>query len=328
MPIAVWRTLRRLGVLGINSRNGRFVLPLNPRKFYPRVDDKLLTKRLAEAQGIPVPKLLGVVSHYHELRRLPEMLASHETFVLKPSRGSQGNGIVVVIGRDGDLYLRPNGTTIRVEELRQHVSSILSGVFSLRGDWDDCLIEELVIVHPEFAKVVPRGVPDIRVIVCNGLPVMGMCRLPTEESNGRANLHQGAMAVGLDMATGRAVHAMHHNLTVEKHIDSEFPLDRFFVPHWNEVLSLAASASEIAGLGYLGVDVVVDARHGPLLLELNARPGLAIQLANAEGLVPRLELAREKAASTATLPIAERCELARTLFARPPLWKNGDARAS
>ncbi|MDX5335526.1 MAG: alpha-L-glutamate ligase-like protein, partial [Marinobacter sp.] len=42
------------------------------------------------------------------------------------------------------------------------------------------------------------------------------------------------------------------------------------------------------GLGYMGVDLVVDAYKGPLLLELNARPGLAIQMANGEGLLPRL----------------------------------------
>lgn len=315
MPLAIWRALRKRGVLGMNDRNGRFVLPLNPRKHYPRVDDKLLTKKLAQAEGIPVPALLGVIGHYHELRSLPELLAPHETFVLKPARGSQGNGIIVVVGRDGDTYRRPNGTTIDAAAIQQHVSSILSGVFSLRGDWDNCIVEELVIVHPEFAAVVPRGVPDIRVIVCNGLPVMAMCRLPTDESNGRANLHQGAMAVGLDMATGRAVHAVHHNVAVTEHVDSRYPLEHFHVPHWDDVLSLAARASEIAGLGYLGVDVVVDARHGPLLLELNARPGLAIQVANDEGLVPRLEIARD--AHAADRPWQERCALAKQYFARP-----------
>lgn len=314
-PIAIWRALRARGVLGMNDRNGRFVLPLNPRKHYPRVDDKLLTKQLAQARGIPVPALLGVISHYHELRSVPELLAPHETFVLKPARGSQGNGIIVIVGRDGDRYLRPNGTSIDVAAIQQHISSILSGVFSLRGDWDNCLVEELVIVHPEFAAVVPRGVPDIRVIVCNGLPVMAMCRLPTDESNGRANLHQGAMAVGLDVATGRAVHAVHHNVTVTEHVDSHYPLEHFRVPHWDEVLSLAARVSEIAGLGYLGVDVVVDARHGPLLLELNARPGLAIQVANDEGLVGRLEIARS--ANAAELPWQQRCALAKRHFARP-----------
>jgi len=46
----------------------------------------------------------------------------------------------------------------------------------------------------------------------------------------------------------------------------------------------------MTGLGYLGVDLVIDRDHGPLLLELNARPGLAIQLANHSGLFARLQL--------------------------------------
>jgi hypothetical protein len=47
--------------------------------------------------------------------------------------------------------------------------------------------------------------------------------------------------------------------------------------------------AEAVGLGYLGVDIVVDAAAGPLLLEANARPGLAIQTANGLGLVPCLD---------------------------------------
>ena len=42
---------------------------------------------------------------------------------------------------------------------------------------------------------------------------------------------------------------------------------------------------------------MIDANHGALILELNARPGLAIQVANRMGLLPRLLAvdAREKA---------------------------------
>ena len=45
----------------------------NPRRLYPRVDDKLLTKRLCAAAGIPIPKLLAVAAHHFELRALPAL---------------------------------------------------------------------------------------------------------------------------------------------------------------------------------------------------------------------------------------------------------------
>lgn len=307
------RMLKRRGVLGMNFRNASYILPLNPRANYPRVDDKVITKRLAQDAGIPVARLLGLVEHYHQLRDLPRLLEPLAHFVLKPAHGAQGNGILVITNAEPGRYQRSNGTVLSDPDVRQHVSSILSGVFSLRGDFDTCIIEELLVVHPDFAPITHRGVPDVRVIVCAGLPIMAMCRLPTRESNGRANLHQGAIAIGIDLRSGRAVHAVHHNHTIHLHLDTGHPLVGFQVPRWQEVMALASKSSDISGLGYLGVDVVIDANHGPLLLELNARPGLAIQLANNEGLLPRLQRARQVKNPT-QLDWQERCRLAADLF--------------
>jgi D-alanine-D-alanine ligase-like ATP-grasp enzyme len=53
-------------------------------------------------------------------------------------------------------------------------------------------------------------------------------------------------------------------------------------------LDMSVCVSRAVGLGYLGVDVVLDRIRGPLLLEANARPGLAIQIANHAGLGARL----------------------------------------
>jgi alpha-L-glutamate ligase-like protein len=299
----------------MNRRNADFVLPANPRHFYPRVDDKLLTKQLAQAVGIPIPKLLGVIEYHHQLRDLPKMLDGLNEFVLKPGRGAQGNGIVVIVEREGERYRKSSGSLLNLLQIRQHVSSTISGVFSLRGDWDTCLIESRIVLHPSFEQVSRFGIPDIRVVVYKGLPVMAMCRLPTTRSDGRANLHQGAIAAGVDMGSGTTVHAAFHNQPITHHIDTGAPIVGFEVPQWGEVLRLAAKASEISGLGYVGVDIVIDAQQGPLLLELNARPGLAIQTANREGLLPRLrqvESLPEKVLST----WESRCAVARELFAR------------
>lgn len=314
--IARIRNLRRRGVLGINRRNADFVLPHNPRTHYPRVDDKLLTKRLAEAAGIPTPRSLGVVAYYHELRGLPHLLDGLAEFVLKPAHGAQGNGIIVVDRVDGGQYRKTSGAALTAAQIRQHVSNILSGLFSFHGDADSCLVEARVILHECFHDLTRHGIPDIRVVVYRGVPVMAMCRLPTAISGGRANLHQGAIGVGIDMRSGRAIFAEHHNRPVTTHVDTGAPISDLAVPTWEDVLSLASRASEISGLAYVGVDVVMDAEQGPLLLELNARPGLAIQVANNEGLLPRLR-------QVETLPAAtlqhwqDRCRFARDEFARP-----------
>src|SRR5512143_826765 len=308
------RALHDRGVLGINQRNGAFVLPLNPRQHYPRVDDKLITKRLAQAAGIPTPTLHGVIAFHHQLRELPALLAGRTSFVLKPARGAQGNGIVVITEVDGDgRFRKSSGALLTTTALRQHVSNTISGLFSLRGDVDACLLEQRIILHPAFAPIARFGVPDVRVIVYRGLPVMAMCRLPTAESDGRANLHQGAIGVGIAIRDGRATHAAMHNQGLTHHVDTGERIVGFTVPLWDEVLSLAVRSAEMSGLGYLGVDIVVDAAYGPQLLELNARPGLAIQVANAEGLLPRLRSA-DRAPAAALATWSDRLQLARELF--------------
>ncbi len=55
------------------------------------------------------------------------------------------------------------------------------------------------------------------------------------------------------------------------------------------MLLMAARSLEMTGLGYIGADMVIDRDRGPLLLELNARPGLAIQMANRAGLLDRIQ---------------------------------------
>lgn len=311
------RALRREGILGINRRNAEFVLPHNPRRHYPSVDDKHLTKRLAAAAGLPVPTPLGVIEYHHQLRELPRLLQGLQEFVLKPAHGAQGNGIIVIDAADGDGFVRSTGMRMSLEEIRQHVSNVLSGLFSFHGDADQCLIEARVSLHPGFRDVARFGIPDVRVVVFRGVPVMAMCRLPTEVSGGRANLHQGAIGAGIDLADGRVVYAEHQNLPVTHHVDTGAPVLGFVVPAWDDVLTLAARSSEISGLAYLGADLVVDARRGPLLLELNARPGLGIQIANHEGLLPRLRRAASLPADVLA-SCESRCRIARELFRPTP----------
>ncbi len=305
--------LRELGILGMNRRNIAFIGQYNERRNFPMVDNKLLTKRAAIAHGIPVPELYGVVESQHQVRRIGEQLASRERFVIKPSQGSGGKGILVVSGRDGGRYVKSSGARIDPEELQHHVSNIITGLYSLGGRNDRAMIEALIDFDPCLSSYSYEGVPDIRVIAFLGVPVMAMMRCATHESDGKANLHQGAVGVGLDIATGSAVSAVQHGRLVTRHPDTGISFEPLQIPYWDRILELAARCIELSGLGYLGADIVLDRTRGPMLLELNARPGLAIQVANQCGLRHRLEVAREIADSTDDQ--ARKIELARQAFA-------------
>jgi alpha-L-glutamate ligase-like protein len=284
----MFRRLREAGVLGMNARNSEVIARWNPRRLYPRVDDKLLTKSLASAAGLPVPRLIATIEAYGDLRRVPELVRGEASFVMKPVRGAMGNGVLVVRAREGDSFVRSDGERLAARELEHHAAGILAGLHSLGGRVDRAMIEERLEVDPALAARCSGGVPDVRLVVFRGVPVLAMVRLPTRDSRGRANLHQGAVAVGLELATGRAIHAIHRGSEASVHPDTGAPLLDLTMPRWPELLSLAARCAHVLELGYIGVDLVLDARHGPVLLEANARPGLAIQLANARGLWPRL----------------------------------------
>jgi glutathione synthase/RimK-type ligase-like ATP-grasp enzyme len=72
-------------------------LRYNPRRLYPLVDDKLRTKELALRAGIAVPELYVVVEIEKQVRHLHERIRAHSEFVIKPARGSGGDGILVIV---------------------------------------------------------------------------------------------------------------------------------------------------------------------------------------------------------------------------------------
>jgi alpha-L-glutamate ligase-like protein len=305
--------LRARGILGMNQRNGDFIMRYNQRSRYPLVDDKLQTKRLAEQHGIAVPALYGVVEIQRQTRHFANLVGNQKSFVIKPAQGAGGNGVLVITGRRGTLYQRSNGMMMTSDEIEFHLGRIISGLFSLGGVPDKALIEYMVRFDPIFEEISYQGVPDLRVIVFRGVPVASMVRLPTRQSDGKANLHQGAIGVGIDLVSGRTGSGVCDNAIATHHPDTDAPVGGRAIPHWNVILELAARCADLVGLGYLGVDIVLDRDLGPLVLELNARPGLNVQLANGTGLLANLS----KIESLSRLPEspADRVALAQSLGA-------------
>lgn len=299
----LWAAPRQLlarGVLGINCRNNAFVLETNPRSHYPRVDDKLVTKRICEARGIPVPETYASIERQGDIRRFADIVRERPQFVIKPGAGSEGRGIIVIVEHDGETFRTAGDERFTLADLRYHLSTTLSGLYSLAGQHDCAIVEQRIVRHAAFERIAVGGTPDIRVVLYRSVPVMAMVRLPTRASRGRANLHQGAVAAAVHLRTGETFGGVCQNRIVATHPDTGASIAGLRIPFWDKLLSAASTLADALEMGYIGVDFVLDATRGPVVLEANARPGLTIQLANRCGLLPRLRFIERQPAEALT----------------------------
>ncbi|MFA5895148.1 MAG: sugar-transfer associated ATP-grasp domain-containing protein [Candidatus Shapirobacteria bacterium] len=300
-------------MFGINLKQYRQFLTKNERnKVYLRknsslgraiADSKHKTKILLGKAGVGVPALIKRFRDGEEVEKFKwEKLEGN--FVVKPVSGYGGEGILIIrkriVGKkseaEGEVrFQMMDGRIISAGELNNHCQNILAGKYSLHGMPDTVLVEERIKIHPMFLAITKSGTPDIRVIVYNKVPVMAMFRIPTEKSKGKANLQQGAMGLGVDLATGITTFGIEgKGEEIKKLYDSGkkkwIKVNGIKVPMWREILETAVDCQKaIPGLGFLGVDVVLDKERGPMVLEVNSRPGLSIQICNKAGLKQRME---------------------------------------
>lgn len=279
-------------VLGMNARNLTYIRPNNLKNAKKLADDKIRSKRMLKKNGVPVPRLIAKISSTSTLDNF-DWSSLPPSFVLKPNQGLGGAGIVIVYarkkGRD-DAWVKSSGSLVTVEDIKEHVRNILDGAFSISGSADIAFFEERLKLASELKPYSYKGIPDIRIIIYNRVPVMAMLRLPTKESDGKANLQQGGVGVGIDLATGTTTTAVLGKFKQLDYIPGTRMLLRGIkIPHWEDMLHLAVKAQIASGLGFIGADVALDRDRGPVFLELNARPGLSIQVANMAGLKKRLE---------------------------------------
>ena len=292
-----WKSMRSSvePVFGMNRRNVELVYAYNRRRDYPLADDKIVCKEILREAGIPVSPTVAICRGLFEVDAVLEDLAQRENFVVKPASGSGGDGILVLGRRLEQGWETPKGRPVGLDELRQHLANITFGAFSKQLE-DRALIEERIEPHALFDAFWPDGVCDLRIIVLEGEPIMSMVRVPTRRSGGRANLHQGGIGVAVDITTGISHRAMSQGRSLEIHPESGERLIGRQMPDWDRCLDIARRSDACMPLGYLGVDLCIDAKLGPVVLELNVRPGLEIQNVCALALGDALERSGRKLA--------------------------------
>jgi len=277
-------------ILGLNSRNHLFQSRFNRRTGKEIADSKLATKKFLDKYKILTPVLYGV---FYQPSDVPKFNwgSLTENFVIKPAEGYGGGGIVIIKKRvSGDEFMTMDRKIIGLDDLKLHVLDILEGHYSIHGLAGTAFIEERIMIHPLFRRFTYQGTPDVRVIVFNKIPVMAMLRLPTAESAGKANLHQGAIGVGVDIASGKTTYGVWNDQLIKLIPGKNLRIAGLAIPFWDQILLTSIKIqAKLVNLGYMAVDFVIDQVRGPMVLELTARPGLRIQIANLAGLRRRLE---------------------------------------
>lgn len=276
------------GLLGINARNLLYIRPYNPKKAIKLADDKIKTKQFLAVRGIPVPKLYAIIKEPIDIEKFDFNILPN-AFVLKPNKGFGGEGIIPVIKKEDNDFITSGGRKISKEELKDHIRDILDGRFSISNVSDYAFFEQHIFADERIGKYSYEGLPDIRVIVHNLIPVMAMLRLPTRESEGKANLHMGAVGVGIDIAKGETTYITYKNKIIDELPDSLGKIRGLKIPYWDEILEIASKVQLLTNLGYMAIDICLDKNVGPVLLEINARAGLGVQIANLAPLRRRLE---------------------------------------
>ncbi|MEK7526437.1 MAG: sugar-transfer associated ATP-grasp domain-containing protein [Patescibacteria group bacterium] len=282
--------MKTSSILGLNARSQLFTYPYNSNKGKKIAASKIQTNKVLTKADIPTPKIYKKFRSPQDTQTFNwEKLPN--AFALKPSRGLGGEGIIVVKKKatDGRGWISTNRQRVTIDDLKLHILDILEGAYSLGNVPDVAFIQEYVGRYKSLRKYAFRGTPDIRIIIFNKIPVLAMLRLPTKESGGRANLHQGAIGVGVDIATGITTKAIWHGVYIKYKPETKRKLHGVKLPQWTKTLETAVNAAIAADLGYSGVDIVLHPDKGPMVLELNSMPGLQIQLANGVGLRKRLD---------------------------------------
>lgn len=270
-------------IVGINQRNLAFVYPSNPRKYFYLADDKAMTKELLNRNGVPLPDTYTIIERAWEIDEKLESVSGINEMVVKPSNGSGGSGILILSRNETGNWQTPGKRKYDTGTLKMHIAAILYGAYA-NEKADKCIIEQKIEAHPVLGEIYPDGMADVRIILHNHQPLMAMLRVPTDLSSGKANLHQGAIGVGIEMDDGRLKQGYYRNRFVEEHPNSGIAFNGIQLPFWEEMIRISVQSAQLVPLKYLGVDIIIDKHRGPLVIEINARPGLQIQNANRQGI--------------------------------------------
>jgi len=275
-------------ILGQNARNLNFISKYNDDLAKSLADSKIKTKEFLSKKWVKIQESLAVIKNHKELEDF-DLNSLPLPFVVKPNSGYWWKWIIVFEKKDKENnFITTDLEKYSLKNLQNHISDILDGFYSLSGSRDRAIFERKIILDHSIELLWKFWLPDIRVIVFNSVPVIAMMRVPTANSKWKANLHMWACWLWVDIWSGKITYITQFRKMI-KSIPGIWDVRWVEIPHWEEILKLAVKVQQVTNIWYIWCDIVLDNNFGPLLLEMNVRPGLEVQVANKIPLLERLK---------------------------------------
>jgi len=275
-------------ILGQNARNLNFINEYNDDYAKNLADSKLKTKEFLWKKWVSVAQTLLIINNHKELDDL-DLNSLEVPFVIKPNAWYWGKWILIFEIKDNDWnFITNDCQTFSLKILKEHIRDILDWFYSISWSRDKVIFEQKIILDHSIELLWKYWLPDIRVIVFNWVPIIAMLRVPTANSKWKANLHAGACWVWIDIWSGKLTYITQFKKMI-KSIPWLWDIRWIELPYWEDILKLATKVQQITNIGYVGCDIVIDDKVWPLLLEVNVRPWLEVQVANKVALYDRLK---------------------------------------
>lgn len=185
-----------------------------------------------------------------------KFVEKHPTYISKPAGGSSG---------------------YKVEKIKTNSSTNLEELYNKHIEQRCFVLEEVIIQHPEMAKLNPNSVNTIRVVTSKtekGIrPFIVAMRIGAGDAVAD-NLNNGGMACSIDTKTGKInSHAITKkiDLTYDEHPKTKVPLLGFQIPNYDKVIECCLKAHELLDMDLIGFDIAIT-KEDCCIVEGNSTP--------------------------------------------------------
>ncbi len=190
---------------------------------------------------------------------LASFLNGKDRVIYKPLEGSSGQGIV--------------------KYEKEQWAELDAFLAQLRSNGPG-ILEEMVIQHPEMARMCPTSVNTVRIATLLGDKQEGIVYAFLRIGNGKVmdNVDCGGMAARVDLETGtlKTVGADKQGNTYEKHPITGTPIVGFKIPFFEEAKDMCLKAMRVVPqVRFVAWDVAITA-DGPRFIEGNSFPSHAV----------------------------------------------------